>query len=356
MLEQPKTRRDRKARTHSGFSLLEMMISLVILIGVTGVVMSGLLQTTHTEGSVQNRTEMHASVRSATELMQQEIGQAGRVALPSPVTLQSAITAAGTATPSVNPSTAGMFVGEYLVVDAGQGYPAGIGISPLPVVAFCNPSPCSNQETVQVTAVPSSTTFTAVFSLTHNIGAPVTVQGGFGTGVVPEKTFGMLHGSGPFDLKLYGDINSDGNMVYVQYVCDTSGGNLYRSVSPVSAATIAAKTILLPNLQQNPPSNAPCFVYQEQPAGCNSTPANPCFVTDVAVTLTVQTQLPDPSTGIYQKETKALLNVSPRNVFDAYWLWAAPAYDRVQPMPSSIGSVTTDCGLLTPQCLTAQTP
>lgn len=348
MPEQAKMRRDRKARTHSGFSLLEMMISLVILIGVTGVVMAGLLQTTNTEGTVQNRTEMHAAVRSATELMQQEIGQAGRIALPSLVTLQSAITAAGTATPTVS-SAAGMFVGEYLVVDAGQGYPNGIGISPLPAVAFCNPTPCSNQETVQVTAVPSSTSFTAVFSLTHNSGAPVSVQGGLGTGVVPETTFGMTNGSDGFNLKLYGDINSDGNMIYVQYVCDTSGGNLYRSVSSISAATIAAKTILLPNLQKNPPVNAPCFVYQEEPSGCNSTAANPCFVTDVAVTLTVQTQLPDPSTGIYQKETKALLNVSPRNVFDAYQLWAAPAYDRVQPMPSSVGPCASGC-------LTAQTP
>jgi type II secretory pathway pseudopilin PulG len=342
--EQAKMRGDRKARTHFGFSLLEMMISLVILIGVTGVVMSGLLQTTNTEGTVQNRTEMHASVRSATELMQQEIGQAGRIALPTPVTLTSAVTAAGTATPSVS-STAGMFVGEYLVVDAGQGYPN--GISAATGLAFCNPTPCSNQETVQVTVV-GSTTITAVFNLTHNSGAPVSVEGGLGTGVVPETTFGMTNGSDSFNLKLYGDINNDGNMVYVQYVCDTSGGNLYRSVSSISAATIAAKTILLPNLQQNP-GNAACFVYQEEPAGCNSTLTNPCFVTDVAVTLTVQTQLPDPSTGIYQKETKALLNVSPRNVFDAYQLWAAPAYDRVQPMPSWVGPCSSGC-------LTAQTP
>lgn len=351
MPEQPKMRRDREARTHSGFSLLEMMISLVILIGVTGVVMSGLLQTTNTEGTVQNRTEMHASVRSASELMQQEIGQAGRIALPSPVTLQSAITAAGMATPSVS-SAAGMFVGEYLVVDAGQGYPNGIGISPLPTVAFCNPSPCSNQETVSVTAVDTvANTFTAVFSLTHNSGAPVTVQGSLGTGVVPESAapYNMQNGSDGFNLKLYGDINNDGNMIYVQYYCDTSGGNLYRSVSSISAAKIAAETILLPNLQQNPPNNAPCFVYQEEPAGCNSTPANPCFVTDVAVTLTVQTQQPDPSTGRYQQETKALLNVSPRNVFEAYQLWAAPAYDRVQPMPSSVGPCSSGC-------LTAQTP
>lgn len=79
--------------------------------------------------------------------------------------------------------------------------------------------------------------------------------------------------------------------------------------------------------------------------GCNSTATNPCFVVDVAVTLTVQTQLPDPSTGIYQKETKALLNVSPRNVFEAYELYAFNP-DRVQPMPATIGP---NSGTLTDQ-------
>src|SRR5260370_13942177 len=60
-----------------------MLISMVILLGVTAVVMSGLLQTTNTEGTVQNRTEMHASVRIATGLLQQEIGQARRACLPN---------------------------------------------------------------------------------------------------------------------------------------------------------------------------------------------------------------------------------------------------------------------------------
>lgn len=321
MLERANMHSDTKLA--AGFSLLEMMISMVILLGVTGVVMSGLLQTTHTEGSVQNRTEMHAAVRSATELMQQEIGQAGRVSLP-PVTaccqMTTAVPASGTFNPGIytatvtSGATAGMFVGEYLVVDAG-----------------------SNQETVQVSSI-SGNTISAWFNLSHAANVPVAAQGGFGTGIVPETSVGMTNGSDGYNLKLYGDINGDGNMVYVQYVCDTNGGNLYRSISAIGATQITAKTVLLPNLQSNPPvsSPAPCFVYQEQPTNCSATSAtNPCFVTDVAVTLTVQTQLPDPSTGIYQKETKALLNVSPRNVFDAYEL-STLSNGRVQPMPSTV--------------------
>jgi len=63
--------------------------------------------------------------------------------------------------------------------------------------------------------------------------------------------------------------------------------------------------------------------------------ANPdyAFVTDVAVTLTVQTQLQDPQTHQFQQETKALLNVSPRNVFNAFLLARQANDNRVQAMP-----------------------
>jgi type II secretory pathway pseudopilin PulG len=303
----------------AGFSLLEMMISMAVLMGVAGVVMSGLLQTTKTETTVQNRTEMHASVRSATELLQQEIGQAGRVSLP-PVANCCQMTTAVTTTGAPTTATlttglgAAMFVNEYLVVDAGI-----------------------NQETVQVTAI-TGDTITAIFGLTHVANVPVTVQGGFGTGIVPESAapYNMANGSDGTHLKLYGDINGDGKMVYVEYVCDYAGtGNLYRSITPFAAGNIVAKQILLPNLASTGnPGGTPCFVYQEKPTGCNSASV-PCFVVDVAVTLTVQTQQPDPFTGLYQKETKALLNVSPRNVFDAYEL-STVGNKRVQPIPSTV--------------------
>jgi prepilin-type N-terminal cleavage/methylation domain-containing protein len=293
----------------AGFSLLEMLVSMVILLGVTGIVMSGMLQASKAAGTIENRTEMHASVRSATELMQQEIGQAGRIGLPGTVTLGSAVAAAGSASPTVGATAAAqMFVGEYLVIDTG-----------------------SNQETVAVTAV-SANSFTADFNIApHAATAPVTVLGGFGTGIVPDT---MANGSDLNHLKLYGDINGDGNMVYVEYVCDTSGGNLYRSVTALGAVTIVAKQVLLPNIQPNPGS-AGCFTYQEKPVGCTG---SSCFVVDVAVTLTVQTQQEDATTHAFQKETKALLNVSPRNVYDAYQL-STNSNNRVQPIPSFVTSL-----------------
>jgi len=83
-------------KENAGFTLLETMVSLVVLLAVGGIVMSGMTQLMRTQGSIANRTAMHTSVRSVTELLQQEIGQAGKVSLGGPtslVTLTSAVTA-----------------------------------------------------------------------------------------------------------------------------------------------------------------------------------------------------------------------------------------------------------------------
>jgi len=89
--------------------------------------------------------------------------------------------------------------------------------------------------------------------------------------------------------------------------------------------------VLLRNIVANP-ANAACFTYQTQVVNGTS------FVTDVAITLTVQTQQQDPVTHQFQKETKALLNVSPRNIFDVWQLasMTPPLTNRIQPTPTSV--------------------
>src|SRR5258707_10766036 len=67
-----------------GFSLLETLVALAVLLVVGGIVMTGMVQLMKTQSTIANRTEMHTSVRSATELLQQEIGQAGDVFLLGP--------------------------------------------------------------------------------------------------------------------------------------------------------------------------------------------------------------------------------------------------------------------------------
>jgi prepilin-type N-terminal cleavage/methylation domain-containing protein len=297
-----------------GFSMLEMMITLFILLGIATIVMMAMMQMTMTQGSVANRTQMHGSVRSATELVQQEIGQSGRLPpFTTPVTLSAAVAAGTLVVASVN-SVTGMFVNEQLVVDAGQ---MGAGL----------PSTYQNPETVTVTAVNSITNqFTATFNFGHIAGAPVVVAGAFPSGIIPTNaTFPSTASL----LKMYGDINGDGNMVYVEYNCDTTNGNLTRSVTPLTSITKNAAQVILPNIIANP-GGAACFVYQQKTIGTDT------YVTDVSVTLTVQTQNVDPQTRQLQTETKALLNVAPRNVFDAWLLGGGAVTTRIQPMPASV--------------------
>src|ERR1700692_3551094 len=143
------------AKKHFGFSLLETMVSLGVLFAVGSIVLSGMGQLLRTQGSIANRTEMHSSVRSATELLQQEIGQAGRMALGPPtanVTLTANVASAvGTSpftlnyTGTVAPT---LYQGEALTVDVG-----------------------SSQETV-ILATGLNATGTAIFQLPHAAGAP----------------------------------------------------------------------------------------------------------------------------------------------------------------------------------------
>jgi hypothetical protein len=140
-------------------------------------------------------------------------------------------------------------------------------------------------------------------------------------------------------LKLFGDINGDGNMVYVEYTCDPlpgGTGNLYRNVIPYDQVTPklapTSSQILLNNIQTNPGGTA-CFTYMPNPLPVVS---GNSYVLDVAITLTVQTQVIDPITRQFQTETKALLNVSPRNVFNVWQLASAGVTDRLQPIPPTV--------------------
>jgi len=301
--------------------MLELLVSTAILMTVSGIVATGLNKLTISQRTISNRSEMHNGVRSATELLQQEVGQAGRVVLPGIATLAGGVAAMPGApqTVAINidgvPSVAGIFVGEQLVVGAGD--IAGV----------------TAEETVTVSAVSAgSNEITAAFTNAHAAGEPVNAFGGFATGIVPP---GLPNGSTGTVLKLYGDINGDGNMVYAEYTCDTAAGFLYRNVMPFDAAAkpaVTANQVLLDNIMANPDGTA-CFTYMPNPlpvVGGNS------FVLDVAITLTVQTQERDPISNQRQIETKALLNVSPRNVFNVWQLASAGFAERVQPMPPTV--------------------
>src|SRR5262249_1405035 len=85
------TRRNKE----KGFSLLELLVALTILLIVSGAIITGMIRMTWSQNTIMNRTQVHSSVRNATEMMQQEIGQAGRVGSSPGLTFQNAIAAVG---------------------------------------------------------------------------------------------------------------------------------------------------------------------------------------------------------------------------------------------------------------------
>jgi len=341
-----KEQQTKNGKKQAGFSLLELLVAVTILVIVAGAVMAGMISTTRSQSTVMNRTQLHASVRNATELMEQEIGQAGKLG-SSPGLLLTTAVAIGSATPTITStsgtSTTGLYVGEQVVVDPST----------------------TNEETVTIANVGTGT-ITATFANPHAANSPVLVLGGFASGIVPPDTSSMkvFSGTGAANstlssgasgqassgsiLKLYGDIDGTGTMYYIVYKCspNSSGtGTLYRYVSTdiTTATAVSAGTLLLDNLATNPPDAngnvTPCFTYQTKDTAVtiNGGQVIETFVINVAVTLTIQTQNRDAKTNQFQTETKALLNVSPRNVFDAWQLASAPSgYTRAQPMPQNI--------------------
>jgi prepilin-type N-terminal cleavage/methylation domain-containing protein len=347
-----------RADSESGFSLIELLVATGLLLVISGIVTNALMQITGHQKTVWNRTEMHSGIRGATELLQQEVGQAGRVTLPNDgtttngsLTLQTNVTVpAGTfpctpiatspywtggVTPTVNvSSTVGLWAdlryGIKLAVLDGD-----------------------NSETVTVQTIPASGQITACFSRSHTQPKKMMALGGFAEGIIapsPSYSIGAVtgtyvNGSDKNHLKLFGDINGDGNMVYVEYVCDNGSipavanpsHNLYRNLMPftqVGKPAVDDSKILISNIYPNDPdtdgSERPCFKYQWGNAGGLQ------YVLDVAITLTVQTQQADPTTKQFQRETKALLNVSPRNVYDVWTMSGYGEGSRVQFTPSTV--------------------
>jgi Tfp pilus assembly protein PilW len=301
----------------AGYSIVELMISVGIMLIVSTGVFQGLMKISQVQGTVTNRSELHSGVRNATELLQQEVGQAGRLATPVPITISSTTpVAAGNTTATLN-SVSGLYPGEKLVFGAGATAPA-----------------VATEETLTIASINVSSkviTLSTAFDYAHPVNQSVRIQGGFHAGVVPTNT---TNGSTATKLKIFGDINGDGNMVYVEYTCDATSGNLYRNsmaydTLPANKPAVSPSIALLNNIKANPDGTA-CFVYQQQAV------AGITYVTDVAITLTVETADVDPVTKRKQTETKALLNVSPRNVFNVWQLAGLNITNRIQNTPPTV--------------------
>jgi type II secretory pathway pseudopilin PulG len=337
-----------RASQETGFSLVELLVATCVFLVITGIVATALRQVTNSQGTIWNRTQMHSGLRGATELLQQEVGQAGRTATPNPIVTATPITGQETLTAGLGPFCDDAHPdvnAQTVTVNFVDGLYTSNGASP-PSYALITTLDGPKRETTHVWAVNNgiTKTITACFNKDHIAGITVTPIGGFSNGIVPPV--GVANGSDGYALKMFGDINGDGNMVFVQYDCDPYNAHkLYRrtmayDAPPALKPPISDALVLLSNVMPNP-NNAPCFTYQTtnavNPITVQGIPV--VFVLDVAITLTVQTQQVDPVTKQFQTETKALLNVSPRNVFNTWALASIGYTDHIQSTPATVAAL-----------------
>jgi prepilin-type N-terminal cleavage/methylation domain-containing protein len=343
--------------TCRGFSLPELLISMAVMLVVAGAVISMISYNENTYARTEQQSDMYENVRAVAELMAQEIGQAGFVDLPgggtSGATLSAGVTFNNTTAQTVAvSSTTSMYVNEILLVGAG-----------------------ASEEPVTLTAV-TSTSISALSTQSvnpiHSSGAPIhaigvspngivspsssattpTTQGSVSCVTVPIGVTYTSPATTPSTcnvLNLWGDLNSDGTLVYVRYTCNTPAtptsppGTLTRSVTTITPGvnTVSTSQTLLSTLAQNPPSTAPtpCFQYDlsTQTMTVNGVVTGTYYmIANVGVTLSVQTLRPDPVTGQYLKMTKSFLDLSPRNILAGYEQanWGDPS--RLQPQPPNV--------------------
>lgn len=294
----------RDHRSEHGFSLLELMVSTVVMLIVAGGAFGALNYYQKTYQHTEISADMHDNLRSAIDLIIQEVSQAG--SLPSGTlgarNTNGAIFASGVAQAvNLNDATS-LFTGEKLLVDAG-----------------------ASQELVTVTAI-NGNSITGVFAQNHNNNTQVNAMG-----VFPQ---GILNTSTATKLQLFGDINGDGTLVYVEYTCNYVAGGpgtLTRSVTPVGTGAVNPATVLVDNLIHNP-GGTPCFQYPAAPPVV----AGFTFVNQVGVTLTVQSTTKDVLTGHFEKMTKSATDIVPRNVQMGLDLANAGLTDSLQPAPNPI--------------------
>jgi len=306
---------------NKGFSLIELICAMAILLIVAGTALYGLAVYQQQYAGTSVRQNMQSSVRNATEMLQQEIGQAGAftgVGGVSQVTISAA--SKGSSTVTVTPAgiTASMFVGENLQVND------------------------TNQETVAITAI-GVNTITATFANAHAASTIVTLGGIFPQGILWGQISSATQ-SGPNDLYLIGDVNSDGNLYYVHYNCNQSStppnyGTFSRSILKLPSGTVSTDT-LVQNVIPNPDGSA-CFTY----TGRTTVGTFINIVPNVGLTLTTASSQKDPSlagcggvstgstTTCYITVTNSFLNLSPRNVLYGKALASAGTNNTLQPLP-----------------------
>lgn len=259
------------ASRQQGFTLLEVMVSIAITLLIMAVLFTGLNQAQRRYRGEQLLAEVSDGIRAAGELVFQEVSLAGNHGFATRRVGVDLVGSTTSQTMTLDDAT-GIFVGQRLLVDVGN-----------------------VQEIVEITAV-SGNNVTGVFREDHLTDAPVNSVGPFPSGILASSTATRL--------QMFGDLQDDGTLQFVEY--RVRGSALIRSETPIGTTPQNPWNVILDDLLPNPGAT-PVFQYTTR------TVAGTAFVTQITVTLTSETSTPDPETGSARTQTLTF-SVIPRNV------------------------------------------
>jgi len=343
--------------SQSGFTLLELLISVALLVILSGAILGGL-------GSVQNsyrgdelRSSLNQEVRATMEIISQEIGQAGLP--PSGIsgnslyagsgadgalaTLSGSVTAG--ATSATVSDTTRLQGGMMVVVDTGA------NAELLQIVSPANP--------ITVATVDN----TPGFQKAHAASAALYPQGVYPNGIyftTPTAIPLVINTTSAFSyqsLIMFGDITGTGKLTIVQYNCPIANAALTPGSTVAQSANLA--TYMDPNSVQWGPLTRTEYDYSDSSGLWTSSTANmldlvrvatvtyaqnhsadgcrfdynvvtPSAVnwymtTSVNVTIIAESVRADPTTARAGTTTgtpvvvaKSFMNIQPRNILNAY--------------------------------------
>ncbi|HEV2350735.1 MAG TPA: prepilin-type N-terminal cleavage/methylation domain-containing protein [Terriglobia bacterium] len=213
-----------------GFSLLEMMVSVLIILLLMSAIFPFIMQSQKRFQGNEVTAESNQSGRAALEVMSQEIGQAGyNPAFTANKTSTAALTSNGCTQFLPVSDLTGINPGDWLSVDTGPSQELvqvfstsnaidGTTYYPLPPT----PSPSTACEPTSCTclAPPPAPWIQAKFQNNHPLSTPiVSYKMPYGGGLLIHFTAGVNDNtqSNATTLEFYGDINQNNTIMYVEY-------------------------------------------------------------------------------------------------------------------------------------------
>jgi len=363
----------------SGFTLLEMMISLALFLVLCGAILGGMATMQKNHRGTEIRSSMNQQLRASIEMMQQEISQAGLA--PSGMDTSTVYTAGLTPQGTVIIDS----TGAVATVSASVPAASTITANSTPTLTIASNSKVqsntfviadtgSNAEVIQVGAISpdyttlSNTTFTKSHTFPFNL---------YPHGVYPQGIY-LDTGSGTFmqpmsngvmmsfantttapvqliastqTLVLWGDLYGNGNINIVEYACPTAANNengsngnaatytdlsgnkwgpLIRKEFDVKGGTMQPKATVIDRVLMSTatynPSNITydgCrFDYTISLPTSGSNCPNSYWVTNVSITLIAESLHNDPQSGQPVVVQKSFLNIAPPNMtgsYNTYW-------------------------------------